>query len=147
LRLLYGGAAVRIEVSIWTLAFSMFMFLSLALIKRISELRSASEDGLPGSGRGYLRTDIEQLTAMCAASGSVSSLILILYVRTPEVALLYSHPQVLLGVFPLLAYWQSRLLILANRGSISGDPIVFSIFDRASQAVAVALLAIIAAAI
>ena len=144
LRLLYGGAATKIEVSIWTLAFSMFMFLSLALIKRIPELRSSPEEGLPGSGRGYLRADLQQLTALCAGSGSVSSLILILYVRSPEVAPLYSHPQVLLGLFPLLAYWQSRLLILANRGAISGDPIVFSIFDRASQAVAAALLVIVA---
>jgi 4-hydroxybenzoate polyprenyltransferase len=147
LRLLYGGAAVKIEVSIWTLAFSMFMFLSLALIKRISELRSSSEEGLPGSGRGYLRADLQQLTALCAGSGSVSSLILILYVRSPEVAPLYSHPQILLGLFPLLAYWQSRMLILANRGAINGDPIVFSIFDRASQAVAAALLVIIALAV
>jgi 4-hydroxybenzoate polyprenyltransferase/phosphoserine phosphatase len=148
LRLLYGGAAVRIEVSVWTLAFSMFMFLSLALIKRISELRvHSSEEGLSGSGRGYQKEDVRPLTALCAASGLVSSLILILYVRSPEVAPLYSRPQVLLGIFPLLAYWQSRLLILANRGAITGDPVVFSIFDRASQAVAAALLAIIAVAI
>lgn len=148
LRMLYGGAAVNIEVSIWTLAFSMFMFLSLALIKRISELHAqSSEEGLSRSGRGYLRADLPQLTALCAASGLVSSLILILYVRSPEVAPLYSHAEILLGLFPLLAYWQGRLLVLANRGSISGDPIVFAIFDRASQAVAVGLLMIIAAAI
>jgi 4-hydroxybenzoate polyprenyltransferase len=147
LRLLYGGAAVKIEVSIWTLAFSMFMFLSLALIKRISELRSHSSEEGPGSGRDYLGADLNPLTALCAATGSVSSLILFLYVRSPEVAPLYSRPQVLLGIFPLLAYWQSRLLILANRGSINGDPIVFSISDRASQVVAGALLAIIAVAV
>jgi 4-hydroxybenzoate polyprenyltransferase len=147
LRLLYGGRAVRIEVSIWTLAFSMFMFLSLALIKRISELQAhSSGEGPPGSGRGYLRTDVQPLIALCAASGLVSSMILILYVRSPEVVPLYARPQALLGIFPLLAYWQGRLLILANRGSINRDPILFSISDRASQAVAVALLVIIAVA-
>ncbi len=148
LRLLYGGAATGITVSIWTFAFSMFMFLSLALIKRISELRSrTSEEGLTASGRGYHLTDVDQLTSLCAASGLVSALVVILYVRSPEVVSLYARPQLLLGIFPLLAYWQSRLLILANRGAIHQDPILFSLSDRASLAVVFALLGIIAAAI
>jgi 4-hydroxybenzoate polyprenyltransferase len=148
LRLLYGGASARTGVSIWTLAFSVFMFLALALIKRISELRSrTSEDGLTASGRGYEIADVEQLTALCAANGCVSALIVILYVRSPEVAPLYSRPQFLLGIVPLLVYWQSRLLILANRGYIQQDPIMFSLFDRASQAVAIVLMGIVAAAL
>jgi len=148
LRLLYGGTAARTGVSIWTLAFSMFMFLSLALIKRISELRNrTSDEGLSASGRGYQIADLPQLTALCAASGCVSALIVILYVRSPDVVSLYSRPQFLLGLFPLLAYWQSRLLILANRGSIQEDPILFSLFDRASQAVAVLLFLIVVAAV
>ncbi len=72
---------------------------------------------------------------------------MILYVRSPDVVGLYSRPQFLLGIFPLLAYWQSRLLILANRGAIQEDPIMFSLFDHASQAVAIALLVVIAAAV
>jgi len=148
LRLLYGGTAARTGVSIWTLAFSMFMFLSLALIKRISELRNrTSDEGLSASGRGYEIADLPQLTALCAASGCVSALIVILYVRSPEVASLYSRPEFLLGIFPLLVYWQSRLLILANRGSIQEDPILFSLLDRASQAVAILLLLIVVAAV
>ena len=148
LRLLYGGLATKIGVSIWTLAFSIFMFLSLALIKRICELRlRSSEEGLTGSRRGYLFADLPQLTALCAASGSISALIVVLYVRSPDVAPLYARPYLLLGIFPLLAYWHSRLLILANRGLVQGDPIVFSLFDRASQIVAIAVLLIIAAAI
>ncbi len=148
LRLLYGGASTRIEVSIWTLAFSMFMFLSLALIKRISELRvRAAEEGVNLSGRGYLFADLPQLTALCAASGAVAALVLILYVRSPEVQPLYTRPQMLLGILPLLVYWQSRLLILASRGSIQEDPIVFSLFDRASCIVGIAILVVVAAAI
>ena len=148
LRLLYGGAAVRIDLSIWTLAFSMFMFLSLALIKRISELSArTSEEGLAVSGRGYEMQDVQQLSAICAASGVVSGLIVILYVRSPEVAILYSRPELLLGIFPLLVYWQSRLLILAGRGRIQDDPILFSIGDRACWAIAIALVLIVCAAI
>jgi 4-hydroxybenzoate polyprenyltransferase len=147
LRLLYGGAATRIGVSIWTLAFSMFMFLSLALIKRISELRLRSSEEGQASGRAYLYADLQPLTALCAASGSVAALIVILYVRSPEVLPLYSRPQLLLGIFPLLAYWQSRLLILASRGAIREDPIVFSLHDRASQAVVVAILLIVGASV
>jgi 4-hydroxybenzoate polyprenyltransferase len=148
LRLLYGGASTNIEVSIWTLASSMFMFLSLALIKRISELRSRpAEEGTTASGRAYKFSDITQLTALCAASGMVAALILILYVQSPEVQPLYSRPQLLLGIFPLLAYWQSRLLILASRGTIRQDPILFSLYDRASCLVGIAALAIVAAAV
>jgi 4-hydroxybenzoate polyprenyltransferase len=148
LRLLYGGASAKIDVSIWTLASSMFMFLSLALIKRISELQlRGAEDGLAISGRGYRFSDLPQLSALCAASGSIAALVFILYVRSPEVVPLYSRPQLLLGIFPLLAYWQGRLLILASRGAIQEDPIVFSLFDRASCAVGIAVLAIVAAAI
>ncbi len=148
LRLLYGGAAVGVTVSIWTLSFSMFIFLSLALIKRISELQSGvSEEGLTGSGRAYLRTDLDQMSALCAASGCVGALVIILYVNSPEVIALYSRPRLLLGIFPLLIYWQSRLLILANRGAIHDDPIVFSLKDRASRATAAALVVLVVTAI
>lgn len=148
LRLLYGGAAAGVTVSIWTLAFSMFMFLSLALIKRISELRSrVSEEGLTASGRAYLMNDVSQLSALCSASGCASALVIILYVHSPEVTPLYSRPYFLLGIFPLLVYWQSRLLILANRGSIHEDPVVFSLFDRASRAVALTIFLLVLAAI
>lgn len=148
LRLLYGGAATQITLSIWTLAFSLFMFLSLALIKRICELSSHSaEDGLDSSGRGYLFIDLPQLTALSAASGCMSALIFILYVQSPDVMPLYSRPHLLLCIFPLLIYWHSRLLILGSRGLVHGDPILFSLSDRASRMVAIAVLAITLAAI
>lgn len=148
LRLLYGGAATGITVSIWTLAFSMFMFLSVALIKRISELRAGvSDEGLSASGRAYQINDLQQMSALCAASGCVGALIIILYVYNPEVMTLYARPKILLGVFPLLIYWQSRLLILANRGVIQEDPILFSLYDRASQATALAILGVVIAAV
>ena len=148
LRLLYGGTAAVVTVSTWTLAFSMFMFLSLALIKRISELQSgASDEGLTGSGRAYLLTDLYQMSALCAASGCIAALVVILYIISPEVMVLYSRPHFLLGIFPLLIYWQSRLLILANRGAIHDDPIVFSMKDRASRATAAVLLILVLAAI
>jgi hypothetical protein len=126
----------------------MFMFLSLALVKRISELRlRVSEEGLPGSGRAYLMADVSQLSALCAASGCVGALVIILYVHSPEVASLYSRPNVLLGIFPLLAYWQSRMLVLANRGSIHDDPVIFSLSDRGSWAVAIAIVVLVVVAI
>jgi 4-hydroxybenzoate polyprenyltransferase/phosphoserine phosphatase len=147
-RLLYGGEATSVTVSIWTLAFSMFMFLSLALIKRISELQAGvSAEGLKGSGRAYLSVDIYQMSALCAASGCISALILILYVNNPEVMILYSRPRILLGIFPILIYWQSRMLILANRGVIQEDPIVFSVSDSASQATALTIFLLVLAAI
>jgi 4-hydroxybenzoate polyprenyltransferase len=147
-RLLYGGAATGVTVSIWTLAFSMFTFLSLALIKRISELQSGvSDHGLAASGRAYQLNDLYQMSALCASSGCISALVIILYVYNPEVLTLYSRPKLLLGIFPLLIYWQSRMLILANRGVIHDDPIMFSLSDRASQATAIAVVLLALAAV
>ena len=147
LRIQYGGAGTGVPVSIWTLAFAVFVFLSLALIKRISELRMHfSEEGLMGSGRAYLTCDISMLSGLCAASGCVGALVTILYINSPEVAVLYPHPIFLLGISPLLIYWQGRMLILANRGWINQDPVLFAISDRASRALVVAICALLVAA-
>jgi len=145
LRLLYGGAATGIPISIWTLAFSMFAFLSLALVKRISELRlQTAEPEFKRTGRAYQPGDVSQLSALCSASSYVSALVLILYVNSPEVARLYSRPRLLFLIFPLLVYWLSRTLIIANRGTLNQDPVIFALTDRSSQCIAVAVLAILA---
>lgn len=132
LRLLAGGAATGIGVSDWLLAFSVFFFFGLAMVKRYSELRSLAVQAGPPIGRGYVRTDLEPIGTFGVASGMISVLVLVLYVMSPEVRLLYRHPTVLLLLCPLFLYWITRLWFKANRGEVPQDPVVFALTDRTS---------------
>jgi 4-hydroxybenzoate polyprenyltransferase len=133
LRLMFGGAATGIQISIWTLAFSMFLFLSLALMKRLTELRIALSSDTSGiAGRGYLAVDLPLISALSSASGLLAVLVLALYLQSTGVHALYSHSSLLWLLCPLLLYWLGRFAILANRGYIHDDPVVFAFTDRAS---------------
>ena len=130
LRIFAGSAATNIRISIWLLAFSMFFFFSLALVKRCSELIDDAS-GMPRS-RGYLSADLPQIATFGVASGFISVLVLVLYVMNPEVMALYRHPFALLFICPLLLYWISRVWILTTRGMMHDDPISFALHDRLS---------------
>ncbi len=133
LRLLAGGAATGIGCSDWLLAFSVFFFFCLALVKRYSELRELSPAIVAGAaGRNYVATDIEAIGTFGVSSGLISVLVLLLYVMSPEVRILYLHPTVLLLLCPLFLYWITRLWFKANRGEVPQDPVVFALTDRTS---------------
>lgn len=149
LRVLFGGAATGIVISMWTLAFSMFMFISLALVKRLSELRlmqNVDRESQSLTSRGYLLADIPLVSSMGVASGYIAALVMALYINGPETSQLYSHPQYLWLTCPLLIYWLSRVWILANRGTMNNDPVLFALTDRGSLATGVALAVIIVSA-
>ena len=147
LRLLAGGAATGIGVSDWLLAFSVFFFFGLAVAKRYSELRSlAVQEGATAAGRGYFRTDLEPIGSFGVASGMISVLVLVLYVMSPEVRLLYRHPTVLLLLCPLFLYWITRLWFKANRGEVPQDPVVFALTDRTSYIAGILAMAVLYAA-
>lgn len=146
IRVVAGGAATGIAVSEWLLAFSMFLFLCLALIKRYSELveRVRNGGGRP-AGRGYEADDAPMVGALAGASGFVSVLVLALYISSPDVHELYGHPGLLWGVGVLLLYWVARVVMLAHRGELHDDPLVFAATDRGSL-VTVALMGAIVVA-
>ena len=133
LRVIAGAAAVAIPVSTWLLAFSMFLFLCLALMKRITELiaRRRTGKGSP-PGRGYRLDDLPMISALAGAAGYVAVLVLALYINSPDVAVLYPRPGALWAVCLLLLYWVSRALMVAHRGTMSDDPVVFAVKDRVS---------------
>jgi 4-hydroxybenzoate polyprenyltransferase/phosphoserine phosphatase len=135
LRIFAGSAATDIPISVWLLAFSMFFFFSLALVKRCSELIEDAS-GMSRS-RGYLPGDLPQVAGLGVASGVVSVLVLVLYVMNPEVTALYRHPSVLLFICPLLLYWISRVWILTRRGLMHDDPVIFALRDRLSYFVGI----------
>jgi 4-hydroxybenzoate polyprenyltransferase len=132
LRIFAGSVACAIPVSSWLLAYSIFIFFSLALLKRYSELKALTQEEGAFTGRGYRKWDLEPLAQLGTASGYLSVLVLALYVSSGEVAGLYTHPRMLWLLCPVMLYWISRIWLLAHRGSIPDEPIVFALRDRAS---------------
>ncbi|MFP2926803.1 UbiA family prenyltransferase [Pyxidicoccus sp. 3LG] len=134
---IFGGAlAVGVPTSSWLMMFSMFLFLSLALVKRLSEVRRLRlSNEKAAHGRGYLAQDYEQLASLGAASGQVSVLVLALYITSKEVTALYTHPERLWLLCPVMLYWVGRVWVLAHRGLVNEDPLVFALRDRVSYAV------------
>jgi 4-hydroxybenzoate polyprenyltransferase len=132
-RLIAGHEASQVKYSFWLLVFSMFIFLSLALVKRFVELMAIRQQSKSEiRGRGYAAGDLEIVATLGAISGFLSVLVLALYVHSPEVGDLYKNPMLLLFICPLLLYWISRVWLLAHRGRMHGDPIVFALKDRVS---------------
>jgi len=137
IRLVAGQEATGIVCSFWLLAFSVFIFLSLALVKRFMELKSSRQlNRTHIKDRGYVAADDGVVSMLGASSGYISALVLALYVNSPEVRLLYQQPTLLLLICPLLLYWISRVWLIAHRGEMHEDPIVFALRDKASYCVA-----------
>ncbi len=147
IRLLAGHASVMIELSSWLITFSFFVFLSLALLKRHSELLILSEidhDAL--QGRGYKYGDHHLVRTLGICSGLISVLVLMLYANSPAVQKLYAEPRYLLLLCPILTYWIGRMWIFAERKLLDDDPVIFTIRDRWSyMMVALAALVMVVA--
>ena len=140
IRLLAGSVAVNVPLSSWLLAFSMFMFLSLAIMKRYTELGVWQESGSKhASGRGYLHTDREWLASVGTAAGYLSVLVMALYINGSEEKALYRRPEALWAICPLLLFWITRLWFLAHRRLIADDPIVAATKDKGSYVVGLAV--------
>lgn len=137
LRIIAGAAATYIQPTFWLLAFAMFLFLSLAFAKRYGELRVARQDSHSGQlhGRGYSPSDLEAVSAMGTASGFIAVLVLALYVQDAHTAVLYRTPEYIWLVCPLLLFWIARTWLIAHRGEMHDDPILFAIKDKVSLGV------------
>ena len=142
LRILAGGAAIGVVVSDWLAMFSLFVFLSLAFVKRAIELKTSAGTA-PISGRGYMPVDLETISIIGVSSGLVSVLVFSLYISSPAVSQLYRSPQVLWLVCPLLIYWIARMWFLAARGEVHHDPIVSTLLDWQSYVVGACGLAVV----
>jgi 4-hydroxybenzoate polyprenyltransferase/phosphoserine phosphatase len=142
LRLVAGHVATRIAYSPWLLVFSMFVFLSLALLKRFLELHSLRQQNRhEAKGRGYTAADLELVTTLGLVSGYLAVLVMALYVNSQQVQALYAHPLRLLLICPLLLFWVSRVWFLAHRGQMPDDPVAFAVRDWVGYAVGALTLA------
>jgi 4-hydroxybenzoate polyprenyltransferase len=133
-RIIAGGVATGIPLSVWLLAFSVFFFLSLAAVKRQAELIDSAERGnLKANGRGYHVDDLPIISMIAIGAGYVSVLVMTLYVNSPAVVQLYAHPEALWGVCGVLLYWITRTVMVAHRGHMHDGAVVYAAKDRISQ--------------
>jgi 4-hydroxybenzoate polyprenyltransferase len=148
IRMLAGASATLVDISPWLAAFSVFLFLSLAMVKRFSELQNARARGQAiANGRGYLLGDIEQLRSFGTSSAYASVVVFSFYIGAHDVSSLYRHSTRLWLITPLLIFWLSRVWLLASRGQLDEDPVIFAVTDRLSllTGAAVAVIAALAA--
>jgi 4-hydroxybenzoate polyprenyltransferase len=147
-RIIAGAAATAIPLSFWLLAFSVFIFLSLAIVKRYAEISETPDTGAVRiHGRGYSARDLPLLMNLGVASGYCTVVVMALYVNSSDSLLLYRDSKPLWLVCPLLLYWISRIWLLAARGQMHEDPLVFALRDRISLCVLAVLILIVLAAI
>ena len=136
-RIIAGAVAVSVSLSFWLLAFSVFMFFSLALVKRYAELKvQILEAKSFAHGRGYVVSDAPLLQTLGVTSGYISALVLALYVQSEDIVSLYAQPLAIWLVLPILLFWVSWVWLKAERGEMHDDPIVFAAKDKASLVVA-----------
>ncbi|MGY3473603.1 UbiA family prenyltransferase [Bradyrhizobium ottawaense] len=147
-RIFAGGLAAQIQVSEWLFSFSMFIFTSLALIKRYVELATRLDRGLSDrSGRDYRIGDLDVVAALAAAAGLNAVTIFAFYVTSPDVQILYRHPMALWLICPILLYWIGRALMMAHRRLMDDDPVVWALRDRPSAIAVASMIAIVLIAI
>jgi len=132
-RIVAGAAATAIPLSFWLLMFAIFIFLSLAIVKRYAELHQMKVQGkLKAQGRGYQVEDLSLLQSLGGASGYLSILVLALYLNTPDIARMYHHPKLVWLLVPIMLYWISRIWMQTHRGNMHDDPLVYALKDRVS---------------
>ena len=146
IRLFSGGEVTNYHVSLWLLAFSGFIFLALAIIKRTAELKTMTIQKRQAARRGYSSEDLHVIQIFGIASSFVSCVVLALYIQSQAAANLYYHPQILWLLVPVILFWQCRLWLSTTRGYMDDDPIVYSAKDWVSWIVALIVAAILFAA-
>ena len=143
-RIIAGAAATLIVPSFWLLAFAMFLFLSIALAKRYTEIIDLElDENEVVPGRQYMPVDLSTLMSQGAASGYGAVVVLALYVNSEEVALNYSRPELIWLACPILLYWINKLWLNTQRREMTDDPLIWAISNRVSRGLGLALLLIL----
>ena len=134
IRIIAGITAISVPLSFWLLSFSMFIFSSLAFVKRFSEIKTiqCSESPINLAGRGYFLEDLELVSSMGIGAGYISVLVLALYIQDISITHLYHRPEFIWLACPLLLFWISRIWLIAHRGNMHDDPVYFAAKDRTS---------------
>ena len=133
IRIIGGSFATELQMSLWLFAFSIFFFVSLASVKRLSELVNLKDRNIfKIEGRGYDLKDLQIVKLIAILFGVSSLIIIIFYINSPDILDLYSKPLSLLGMFLTLGFWLIRIIFLSINGKIDGDPIIYALKDITS---------------
>lgn len=133
IRIIAGAVAIQNVLSFWLLAFSVFLFLSLAFVKRYAELEVMILNGSDKvHGRGYVTTDASLIQTMGVTSGYASVLVLALYLNSDIVQKLYKTPEIIWAAVPVMLFWISWIWMQAHHGKMHDDPVIFALKDKAS---------------
>jgi 4-hydroxybenzoate polyprenyltransferase/phosphoserine phosphatase len=134
IRILAGAFACNILPTFWLLAFSVFLFLSLAMVKRYAELIDlpTKDDTAKIRGRGYYSNDLEIIANLGSSAGYISVLVLCLYIQEPRTMIMYKNHELIWFACPILLFWISRMWFLTHRGQMHDDPVLFAIKDTTS---------------
>lgn len=137
LRIYAGAAAVSVTASYWLVAFSLCLFLGLAMVKRVTELVNRAQaqdtDAVSLDGRAYKTSHLELLTTMGGIASGLAVLVFVLYSNDPDTRVLYASPRLLWLIAPLLIVLLTRMWRLARSGRLDDDPLIFAITDHLSQ--------------
>ena len=145
LRIVAGAAAISMSLSFWLLAFSVFLFLSLAFVKRYAELEVQLLSGKKMThGRGYFTLDAPLLQTMGMTSGYSAILVLAFYLNSDVVTKLYKIPELIWAAVPIMLFWISWMWMKAHRGEMNDDPLVFAVKDKASLLAGLAFAVVLA---
>lgn len=137
-RLVAGSIAIGVEHSFWLLLFSIFIFFSLAMVKRYSELANSKADNdTKLLGRGYTRNDMPLLLSLGVVSGFSSVQVMALYIHDNDILAHYSHPQWLWMVVISVLFWVSYIWLTTFRGKMNEDPVLYASHDKLSLLVLV----------
>lgn len=147
LRIIAGGVAIESGLSVWILAFSMFIFFALAAVKRLAELTDTETATRKASRRGYIAEDRRIISQMAITSGYLAVLVLALYVDEPTTQAKFGTPWLLWGVCPLLIFWISRMVLKADRGLMHDDPMIFAVTNSTSRLVILFCAVLVAGAV
>jgi 4-hydroxybenzoate polyprenyltransferase len=147
IRILAGASATAVPISTWLSTFSIFIFLSLAIVKRFAELQNKRDSGTTHStGRGYLLIDIEQMRSFGTSSAYAAVVVFSLYISSLRDGPLYTHPNRMWLIVPLMILWISRVWLLASRGQLDEDPVVFAMTNKMSLLIGIAVVTVVALA-
>ena len=132
LRIAAGAAAINVPLSFWLLSFGLFLFFSLALLKRVIELKELSTASLGRNQRAYQAEDLPMLSMLGISAMLAAAVVLVMYLHSPDVRVLYQHSARLSLLLPIVLYGLSRLWLLALRGGMAADPVVHALRDPIS---------------
>jgi 4-hydroxybenzoate polyprenyltransferase len=143
LRVFAGAVAIEVVLSSWLLAFCIFLFISLAYLKRYIELRKLNDGNVEVQGRDYVRDDDAAVFSLGVANATASIVVLALFINFPDASNEYASRNLLWALCLIMIFWTNRMWISARRGLVDDDPVDFALRDRASQLAAVLSIAVV----